>query len=273
MPTCGDVTEGAPTTPGMMSKPRSFTLIELLVVVAIIALLVALLLPALRKAKEQAVRAGCASNLRQWGMALHMYATEYEGRYPTNFVWEGNRIRWWLTFQTIKEMERHPFYPWFETRSPFWLCPNMASAHHKGGLAEPYRYQGKWRLHFGYQYNGDGANTGNNYAGWPKEAHAPIGPVDPGEWNLMSDWNLFSNNKYFGKGEGWRANMVGHVAGGGGSVSVGGVADTTSNSPSSGGNQLFNHGGVSWSDFSELDLIWREPGGGTPAMGQWWLYR
>lgn len=64
-----------------MSK-RGFTLIELLVVIAIIAILAAILLPALSRAREAARRASCASNLKQMGTVLKMYAAESRGLFP-----------------------------------------------------------------------------------------------------------------------------------------------------------------------------------------------
>ncbi len=67
-------------------RGAGFTLIELLVVVAIIALLMALLLPALQQTKSRAKRAACVSNLRQSGVALAVYAGDFAGDLPPNGV-------------------------------------------------------------------------------------------------------------------------------------------------------------------------------------------
>ena len=65
-----------------MKTVRGFTLLELLVVIAVIAILAALLLPALARGKATAERAVCQGNLRQIAMAMEMYAQDFE-RYPT----------------------------------------------------------------------------------------------------------------------------------------------------------------------------------------------
>jgi prepilin-type N-terminal cleavage/methylation domain-containing protein/prepilin-type processing-associated H-X9-DG protein len=76
------------------NKP-GFTLIELLVVVAIIMLLAALLLPALRQAKESGRSASCLSRLHQMGLALFLYADDYNGSLIPAAVVKNNQNKYW----------------------------------------------------------------------------------------------------------------------------------------------------------------------------------
>lgn len=65
-----------------MNRKKAFTLIELLVVIAIIAILAAILFPVFAKARDKGKQAACLSNLKQIGMAVMMYAEDYDETYP-----------------------------------------------------------------------------------------------------------------------------------------------------------------------------------------------
>jgi len=69
-----------------MHRRKAFTLIELLVVISIVVLLMALLLPALQRARNQARAVICQTNLKQWATTIALYTEENQGRLPRNFV-------------------------------------------------------------------------------------------------------------------------------------------------------------------------------------------
>src|SRR6476646_1701115 len=71
----------SPTSP-LRKALRGFTLIELLVVIAIIAILAAILFPVFGRARENARRSSCQSNLKQMGLGFAQYTQDYDERYP-----------------------------------------------------------------------------------------------------------------------------------------------------------------------------------------------
>jgi len=73
--------------PTAYKSHRGFTLIELLVVIAIIAILAAILFPVFARARENARRTSCLSNLKQIGLGIMQYTQDYDERYPMNYWW------------------------------------------------------------------------------------------------------------------------------------------------------------------------------------------
>ena len=94
-----------------------FTLIELLVVIAIIAILAAMLLPALSAAKFRAKCINCTSNYRQWGLVANMFSGEQHGMLPT-FSMSGSALNPWDV-----SLNMVPGLAPYGLTIPMWFCP------------------------------------------------------------------------------------------------------------------------------------------------------
>ncbi len=149
-----------------IGRPVGFTLVELLVVIGIVALLIALLMPALRKARHAAQLISCSSNLRQIGLAFMQYSNNNRGVWPVSYNPDGSS-RW--TFEKYamevmlseyigRRIDYSAAYADIKVGGGIWIC-NAAPVHVGSTAAYP-----NVRLYVWANENGDHLRN-NTYAG------------------------------------------------------------------------------------------------------------
>jgi prepilin-type N-terminal cleavage/methylation domain-containing protein/prepilin-type processing-associated H-X9-DG protein len=111
--------------PDCFRSRGAFTLLELLLVIAIMAMLAALLMPVLARAKDKAKAAQCASNLRQWGLAYRMYADDFDDFLPRR----GQGV------QILTELDRPA--DWFNALPPYFSQPSYLDLANRGRRPNP----------------------------------------------------------------------------------------------------------------------------------------
>jgi prepilin-type N-terminal cleavage/methylation domain-containing protein len=208
-------------------RKKAFTLIELLVVIAIIAILAALLLPALARAKERGKRAACLNNLRQIGIGITIYAEENSDRVIESHGINGTGVQVVLEPPSAEAAKSVKLVVQTNNSPSIWSCPNLPQL-------PQYEGTGFNQYDLGYQYFGGSVfkNWINPAGTFPGRSAEKLGQAKP-YWVMAADCVIKVNGAWGGKESGRTTydNMPSHKDGG---------------SLPAGGNQLFFDGHGEW---------------------------
>ena len=137
-------------------RPRAFTLIELLVVIAVIAILAAILFPVFAQAREKARQAACLSNIKQIGIAVHLYAQDYDETLPgsgatTDPISDSNDLTGAMRPYVAQKHGQG-----------IWRCPSHTAFNAESGWTSSYGYNWEYLLVPGPDYPHSGYNGFHN---------------------------------------------------------------------------------------------------------------
>ena len=148
-------------------RRRGFTLIELLVVIAIIALLVSILLPSLKKARELAKAAACLCNQRSQGLGLAVYLSDYQSHYPVDYSVSASgflTMNTWFGAQAISQSISGDWPEGNLKWSDALLCPQGPHDPWEADQAHSYGFcngWGGWGRGFGNRYGATASDIAN----------------------------------------------------------------------------------------------------------------